>query len=196
MARAGIQNGVLEADSAACRLLESLGYNPVRVFRELRIELDAPPPAPEWPDGLRVVPFDPERDALDFHAAHQEAFADTWDHTPRDFESWSKLHLGSERFDPTLWCVVRAEDEIAAGTTAGATPTAAAGSTCSSRVARGASGAWARRSSATPSVASGSAASTASDSASTRRATPGVSPLRVRRDDARARLGGVRERPR
>jgi mycothiol synthase len=111
-----IQNGVLEADSAACRLLESLGYGAVRVFRELRIELEAPPPAPEWPDGLRVVPFDPEHDALDFHAAHQEAFADAWDYTPRDFESWSKVNLGSERFDPTLWCVVRAGDEIAGGT--------------------------------------------------------------------------------
>ena len=88
----------------------------MRVFRELRIELEAPPPAAEWPDGLRVVPFDPERDALEFHAAHQEAFADVWDFTPRDFESWSKGHLGSERFDPTLWCVVRAGDEIAAGT--------------------------------------------------------------------------------
>ena len=85
----------------------------MRVFRELRIELAAPPPAPEWPDGLRVVPFDPERDALEFHAAHQEAFADHWDYTPRDVESWSKSHLGSERFDPTLWCVVRAGDEIA-----------------------------------------------------------------------------------
>ncbi len=111
-----IQNGVLEADSAARELLESLGYRAVRVFRELRIELDAPPPAPRWPDGLRVVPFDPERDALEFHAAHQEAFADSWDHTPLDFGSWSKFHLGSERFDPTLWCVVRAGDEIAAGT--------------------------------------------------------------------------------
>ena len=111
-----IQNTVLEADSAARRLLESLGYAAVRVFRELRIELDAPPPAPEWPDGLRVVPFEPGRDAREFHAAHQEAFADHWDYTPRDFESWSKLHLGSERFDPTLWCVVRARDEIAAGT--------------------------------------------------------------------------------
>ena len=111
-----IQNSVLEADSAARRLLESLGYGAVRVFRELRIELEAPPPAPEWPDGLRVVPFDPERDALEFHAAHQEAFADHWDYTPRDFESWSKSHLESERFDPTLWCVVRAGDEIAAGT--------------------------------------------------------------------------------
>jgi mycothiol synthase len=111
-----IQNGVLEADSAARRLLESLGYAPVRVFREMRIELEASPPPPEWPDGLRVVPFEPERDALEFHAAHQEAFADSWDYAPRDFESWWKGHLESERFDPTLWCVVRAGSEIAAGT--------------------------------------------------------------------------------
>jgi GNAT superfamily N-acetyltransferase len=111
-----VQNAVLEADSAARRLLESLGYRAVRVFRELRIELEAPPPPPEWPDGLRVVPFDPDRDALEFHAAQQEAFADSWDYTPRDFEWWSKVHLASERFDPELWCVVRAGDEIAAGT--------------------------------------------------------------------------------
>ena len=111
-----IQNHVLEADFAGRGLLESLGYTAVRVFREMRIELEGPPPAPEWPDGLRVVPFDPERDAREFHAANQEAFADSWDHTPRDFESWSKIHIGSERFDPTLWCVVRAGDEIAAGT--------------------------------------------------------------------------------
>jgi GNAT superfamily N-acetyltransferase len=111
-----IQNGVLEADSAACRLLESLGYEAVRVFRELRIDLDARPPAPIWPDGLRVVPFDRERDAPAFHAAQEEAFEDHWDHTPLDFEKWSKLHLEGERFDPGLWCVVRAGDEIAAGT--------------------------------------------------------------------------------
>jgi mycothiol synthase len=111
-----LQNGVLEADSAARRLLESLGYTAVRFFREMRIELEAQPPAPEWPDGVRVVPFDPKQDARKFHAASEEAFADSWDHTPRDFEAWSKLTLMSERFDPTLWCVVRAGDEIAAGT--------------------------------------------------------------------------------
>ena len=112
----GIQNSVLELDAAARSLLESLGYGAVRVFREMRIALDAPPPAPEWPDGLRVVAFDAEHDARAFHAAGQEAFADHWDHTPRDFLSWCKSHLASERFDPTLWCVVRAGDEIAAGT--------------------------------------------------------------------------------
>ena len=111
-----IQNAILEADTAASGLLEALGYEAVRVFRELRIELDAPPPAPAWPAGLRVVPFDPERDARAFHAAHQEAFADHWDHTPRDFATWSRSHLEIERFDPGLWCVVRDGDEIAAGT--------------------------------------------------------------------------------
>jgi mycothiol synthase len=111
-----IQHDVLERDAAARTLLASLGYGAVRVLRELRIRLDAPPPAPEWPDGLRVVAFDPERDASAFHAADQKAFEDHWDSTPRDFEWWSKVHFESERFDPTLWCVVRAGDAIAAGT--------------------------------------------------------------------------------
>jgi mycothiol synthase len=111
-----LHNAVLEADRAAGRLLESLGYHAVRVFREMRIELDGPPLVPEWPAGLRVVAFDRERDAAAFHAAHQEAFADHWDHQPRDLASWSRAHLDKERFDPALWCVIWAGDEIAAGT--------------------------------------------------------------------------------
>jgi mycothiol synthase len=110
-----IKNSVFETDSGARALLESLGYDAVRVFRELRVELEAAPPAPEWPDGVQVVPFDPERDARAFHAAQQEAFADHWEYTSREFDSWSKTHLGSERFDPTLWCLVRAGDDVAGG---------------------------------------------------------------------------------
>jgi mycothiol synthase len=95
-----LQNACLEADAPARRLLESLGYAPVRIFREMRIVLGASPPAACWPDGLRAVAFDPELDARAFHAAHQEAFADHWEHRPRDFAAWAKAHL----------------DEIAAGT--------------------------------------------------------------------------------
>lgn len=110
-----IHSSVLEADSSGRRLLESLGYGAVRVFRELRIALDMPPAAPEWPGGLSIVAFDPERDGREFHAAQEEAFADHWGYTPDDFESWSKDHLASARFDPTLWCVVRAGVQIAGG---------------------------------------------------------------------------------
>ena len=111
-----VQNSVFEVDAPARALLESLGYRLVRVFREMRIELDGPPPPPRWPDGLRVEPFDRERDARAFHAAVQEAFADHWDHIPRDFESWSTSALDTDRYDPSLICVVRDGDEIAAGT--------------------------------------------------------------------------------
>jgi mycothiol synthase len=110
-----IQNSVLEPDEAGQRLLAQLGYRPVRVFRELRIELDAAPEPPTWPDGLFADDFDPDRDAAAFHAAQQEAFADHWEFRPRDFEFWRRLNLEAEGADPALWRVVRAGDEIAAG---------------------------------------------------------------------------------
>ena len=119
----------------------------MRVFREMRIELDAPPPAPEWPDGLRVVPFDPEHDAREFHAAHEEAFADHWDYKPRDFESWSKATSGASASIRRCGASSAPGTRSRPGRSAPATPTAAASSTCSSRVARGASRASARRSS-------------------------------------------------
>jgi GNAT superfamily N-acetyltransferase len=111
-----VQATSFERDAAGRRLLESLGYRPVRVFRELRIELTEPPPPPVWPDGLRADRFDADRDARAFHAAHQEAFADHWEHVPRSFEDWHKWNVEADTFDPSLWCVVRAGDEIAAGT--------------------------------------------------------------------------------
>jgi mycothiol synthase len=110
-----IQNGVLEPDEAGHRLLAGLGYRPVRVFRELRVELDAAPEPPRWPDGLVPDVFDAERDVAAFHAAEQEAFADHWEFRPRSLARWRALHVETERFDPTLWRVVRADDEIVAG---------------------------------------------------------------------------------
>ena len=115
-AHAGSSNGVYEPDAAACRLLQSIDYRAVRVFREMRIELAAPPPIPTWPEGLRAATFDRSATRSRSTRPSTEAFADAWEYTARDFESWSRNNLASERFDPALWCVVRAGDEIAAGT--------------------------------------------------------------------------------
>jgi GNAT superfamily N-acetyltransferase len=111
-----IQNGVAEPDEAGHRLLAGRGYRPVRVFREMRIDIDAAPGPPEWPDGLVPGEFDVVRDVAAFHAAEQEAFAEHWEFRPRDLARWRELHVETERFDPLLWRVVRAGDEIAAGT--------------------------------------------------------------------------------
>jgi mycothiol synthase len=110
-----IQSGVAEPDEAGHRLLAALGYRPVRVFRELRIDLEAEPQPPQWPDGLVPGEFDAERDAAAFHAAQQEAFADHWEHRPLDLARWRELNVDTERFDPSLWRIVRAGDEVAAG---------------------------------------------------------------------------------
>ena len=97
-------------------MLDARGYRRVRVFRELRIDLDAAREAPEWPHGLVADTFEVDRDAAAFHAAEQEAFADHWEFRPRDLTRWRRLHTETEQFDPSLWRVVRAGDEIVAGT--------------------------------------------------------------------------------
>ena len=110
-----IQSSVAEPDAAGRRLFAELGYDPVRVFREMRIELAAQPERARWPDGLLADEFHADHDAEAFHAAQQEAFADHWEFRPRDFTEWRDFHLVKEKFDPSLWGVVRAGDEIAAG---------------------------------------------------------------------------------
>jgi mycothiol synthase len=110
-----IQNSVMEPDEAGHVLLGGLGYRRVRVFRELRVELSVAPELPDWPDGLAPDAFDAERDATAFHAAEQEAFADHWEFRPRSLARWRGLHVETEQFDPSLWRVVRAGDEIVAG---------------------------------------------------------------------------------
>ncbi len=102
---------MLAADRGACALLEARGYHDVRHFYRMEIVLEAPPPAPEWPPGIAVEPFD-QADARVLHAAIQEGFADEWDFRPESFEDSSRRRLESERLDPSLWWIARDGDRI------------------------------------------------------------------------------------
>jgi mycothiol synthase len=86
----------------------------LRRYYRMLIELDAPPPAPEWPDGLRVDTFELD-DAMAFHDAMTEAFEDEWNFVAMPFEEWREMRLVKDPdFDPTLWFIVRDGDEVAA----------------------------------------------------------------------------------
>jgi GNAT superfamily N-acetyltransferase len=50
-------SAALAVDEAAARLLESHGYRDVRHFYRMTIDMDEPPPAPPWPEGLEPRPF-------------------------------------------------------------------------------------------------------------------------------------------
>jgi len=104
----------LAGDARAHRLFEQFGMRELRRFYRMLIELEGPPPEPEWPEGLCVDTFRLE-DAEAFHAAMGEAFADEWNFVHMPFEQWYELRLVKDPdFDPTLWFIVRDGDEIAA----------------------------------------------------------------------------------
>lgn len=104
-----LHNATLHDDAAGCALFETNGYAFVRAFLRMSVELDAPPPVPEVPEGLRLAPFD-RGDERPVHAALEEAFEDHWEHTPQDYETWARRRADSDR---TLWWVVKDGDEIA-----------------------------------------------------------------------------------
>jgi mycothiol synthase len=108
-----IKLGTFAENTAGRTLLEGLGYRDVRHYYEMRIELDGPPPAPEWPSRLMALPFE-LADAKSLHAAINAAFAGEWNFHQRTFEEFKKFRLEAPDFDPNLWFVVKDAGEIAA----------------------------------------------------------------------------------
>ena len=101
------------ANEAARSLLMDEGFTPIRHFWRMGIDLDAPPPEPEWPAGISVRAFVPGEDDYPAYLAIEEAFTDHWDHLPRTFEQWADHHLLSERFEPSLTFLAIDGGEIA-----------------------------------------------------------------------------------
>jgi mycothiol synthase len=97
-------------DAAAIALLRGRGYEEVRRFYDMAIELDALPPRPSLPDGLVLDGFR-EDDAQAFHHAIGEAFEDHWDWHGTPFGEWWEYRRGD---DHSLWFVIRDGEEIAA----------------------------------------------------------------------------------
>jgi mycothiol synthase len=108
-----LETGALVADRAAPVLLAANGYREVRHYFKMTIELDAPPPEPEWPEGLDPRPFEREH-ASAFWAADDEAFADERGYVTEPFDEFVEKRLDRPGFDPGLWTGVWDGDEIAA----------------------------------------------------------------------------------
>ena len=99
------------------QLFEDLGYRHIRSSYSMRIDMDAPPLAPEWPAGITLRPFNPETDLAAVYRAVDESFSDHYGHVETPFETglerFKHFMTGYEGFDPTLWFVAMAGDEIA-----------------------------------------------------------------------------------
>ncbi len=110
--RVYIRNGMSIGDTVSREMHEAEGYQPIRFSWHMQIELDGASPAPVWPEGVELRPFDKaEHDRIVFEA-HEEAFSDHWGHTPGSFADW-QTRFGHEDFDPSLWFIAWDGDQIA-----------------------------------------------------------------------------------
>ena len=92
----------LVGDPTAPELLAGRGYAMLRTYHRMIIDLEPGIPAPSWPDGLELRPFDPDRHARQLKDALDEAFVDEWGHEKRDYDAWAERVLGVPQFDPEL----------------------------------------------------------------------------------------------
>lgn len=111
-----IHNVTLAPDMTAQRLLADRGYREVRRFWEMTIALgDDPPRDPQLPNGFRIEPFSSEL-ARAFHGALEEAFAEHWEYGPQSFEKWWERQVAKPDHDPSLWFLVRTDEDVVAAT--------------------------------------------------------------------------------
>lgn len=102
-----------EADAVARQMHENEGYTAVRYHWRMQTDLAAAPPEPLWPRGVELRPFLADQHGPSVYEAEQEAFLDHWGSRRTPYESWRHHKFSSENFDPTLWHVAWAGDEIA-----------------------------------------------------------------------------------
>jgi len=113
-ARVTLQQGIAVTDAPARALLEKHGFEVVRSFRRMRIEMNGRPEAPAWPDGVTVRCFVPGEDLGAALRAVRASFKDHWGHVDSPFEEelkfWEHWTTEDPGFDPAHWHLATTDD--------------------------------------------------------------------------------------
>lgn len=112
---------VIDVLAEHIRVYQSLGFEEVRYFYNMRRDLHEPIPEAEMPTGLRLVNYRPEWDRK-LQQAFNDSFADHWNFHPVTDEDWQMWFTGGEDFRPDLTYLVLDGDEIAAFSINGVNP--------------------------------------------------------------------------
>jgi mycothiol synthase len=97
-------------EPAAAAFCTANGYEKAWDFWLMGVDLDDPP-EPVWPEGISVRTFS-EADAVAVKALLDEAYAAEPHHTPLSIEHWRTFMLGDPSYDPSVWFLAVAGEEI------------------------------------------------------------------------------------
>ncbi len=116
-ARVIMKQGTTSKDLPRKKALEYYGFELVRHFFRMQIDLDQGPQTPVIPAGLRVEAINMETDLKDAILAMDEAFEDHWGYVPQPkdelFQQWEHYLENEKDFDPSLWLLAKDGDQIA-----------------------------------------------------------------------------------
>jgi GNAT superfamily N-acetyltransferase len=112
-ARVFLRNKLFVKDSLGREAHEAAGFKPIRFSWRMEITLENAPQPVSWPNGVEPRPFVSGKNNRAVYDAEQEAFVDHWGHIPPPYEKWEVRQLKRANFDPSLWHIAWAGDEIA-----------------------------------------------------------------------------------
>lgn len=87
------------------------GFAYVRSTLRMEIEMNEPPPAAMWPEGITLRPFTLAM-ARAVHEATEQGFQDHWGYLPVSFDTFHHQFLTPPTFDPTLWFLACEDEHI------------------------------------------------------------------------------------
>lgn len=116
-ARVSIYCATTSNHESARQLFLDLGLSPIRYSWTMLIELDQQPPAPKWPQGIRLEKYRHPDQAREVYQVMRQAFQDHWGFVETPFEEgfaqWQHFAFAEEMyFDPDLWFLAMEGDQI------------------------------------------------------------------------------------
>jgi mycothiol synthase len=121
-AGAALFNYTSRADDMGRDLLERTGYEHVRSFWHMEIDLSQAPPLRDPPVGLAIRALDPSRDARALHSVMEESFSEHWGWSPTSFEDWWGPYESRADFDPDLTLVAHQGEHMVGACINGVAP--------------------------------------------------------------------------
>ena len=101
-----------ESDRRITDAFTALGFAPSRHSYRMEIDLSDAERSPTWPAAIAVRPVREDEHQLVYDAI-MEVWQDTSDAMDETFDEWAHWMIRSETFDPSLWFLAFASDDLA-----------------------------------------------------------------------------------
>jgi ribosomal protein S18 acetylase RimI-like enzyme len=116
--RVAIRCNPLSLVKSASNALLGAGWTPIRHNFTMRIDMAEVPPGPDWPEGIELKPYDPDKHARQVYELDEEVFQDHFGYVPDDpetgYERFMHHMTGDDSYDPGLWYLAYAGEEMVA----------------------------------------------------------------------------------